>query len=105
MSDNIAIMEKRIELIKSIKDAGLNFEQASILFQINEKDNTPEPKPNPAPTPAPATAPVVPPTTPAPATAPVVPPTTPAPQPTVPPVAPNTVVEGNPLTNILFGNN
>ena len=98
MSDNIAIMEKRIELIKSIKDAGLNFEQASILFQINEKDNTPEPEPNPAPAPAPAAQP-------APASAPVAPPTTPAPQPTVPPVAPNTVVEGNPLTNILFGNN
>lgn len=97
MSDNIAIMEKRIELIKSIKDAGLNFEQASILFQINEKDNTPNPAPNSKPAPAaqPASA------TPAPTPAPEVP----AAQPTVPPVANNNVVEGNPLTNILFGNN
>lgn len=99
MSDNIAIMEKRIELIKSIKDAGLNFEQASILFQINEKDNTPEPTPNPAPTPAQAPQPA--PAAPAPAPTPEAL----AAQPTVPPVAPNTVVEGNPLTNILFGNN
>ena len=97
MSDNIAIMEKRIELIKSIKDAGLNFEQASILFQINEKDNTPNPAPNTEPAPAaqPASA------TPAPTTTPEVP----AAQPTVPPVVNNNVVEGNPLTNILFGNN
>lgn len=91
MSDNIAIMEKRIELIKSIKDAGLNFEQASILFQINEKDNTPNPAPNPEPAPAPPTV-------------------APQPEPTVniattQPVANNNVVEGNPLTNILFGNN
>jgi len=99
MSDNIAIMEKRIELIKSIKDAGLNFEQASILFQINEKDNTPEPTPNPAPTPAPAPQPA--PATPASTSTPEVP----AAQPTVQPVVNNNVVEGNPLTNILFGNN
>lgn len=97
MSDNIAIMEKRIELIKSIKDAGLNFEQASILFQINEKDNTPNPAPNPEPAPAPQPE--------------TVPPTVaPQPEPTVniattQPVANNSVVEGNPLTNILFGNN
>lgn len=97
MSDNIAIMEKRIELIKSIKDAGLNFEQASILFQINEKDNTPNPAPNPES--APATQPA--PATPAPTPTPEVP----AAQPTVPPVVNNNVVEGNPLTNILFGNN
>lgn len=97
MSDNIAIMEKRIELIKSIKDAGLNFEQASILFQINEKDNTPNPAPNPelAPAPQPETVP---------------PTVAPQPEPTVniattQPVANNNVVEGNPLTNILFGNN
>ena len=99
MSDNIAIMEKRIELIKSIKDAGLNFEQASILFQINEKDNAPAPTPAPE-TPAPAPTPDAP----APTPAPVVPPTTPAPTVPTQPVA-NTVVEGNPLTNILFGNN
>lgn len=97
MSDNIAIMEKRIELIKSIKDAGLNFEQASILFQINEKDNTPNPAPNtePAPAPQPETVP---------------PTVAPQPEPTVniattQQVANNNVVEGNPLTNILFGNN
>lgn len=98
MSDNIAIMEKRIELIKSIKDAGLNFEQASILFQINEKDNTPNPAPNPEPAPAPQPAPAAP--------APTPTPEVPAAQPTVPPVANNNVVEGdNPLANILFGNN
>lgn len=98
MSDNIAIMEKRIELIKSIKDAGLNFEQASILFQINEKDNTPNPAPNPEPAPAPQPETVPP----APAPTPEAPA---APAATVPPVANNNVVEGNPLTNILFGNN
>lgn len=97
MSDNIAIMEKRIELIKSIKDAGLNFEQASILFQINEKDNTPNPAPNPEPASAPQPAPATP--------APTPTPEVPAAQPTVPPVVNNNVVEGNPLTNILFGNN
>lgn len=97
MSDNIAIMEKRIELIKSIKDAGLNFEQASILFQINEKDNTPNPAPNPEPALAPQPAPATP--------APTPTPEVPAAQSTVPPVVNNNVVEGNPLTNILFGNN
>lgn len=97
MSDNIAIMEKRIELIKSIKDAGLNFEQASILFQINEKDNATNPAPNPEPAPAPQPAPATP--------APTPTPEVPAAQPTVQPVVNNNVVEGNPLTNILFGNN